>query len=532
MGALRSDWEFYRRAILGMRQLLSSPPLPDPDAEIQRLYREREKNFLALVRAAVFSNPSHPYAQMFRLAGCDYRDLELSIANNGLEGTLLELRRAGVFLSHEEFKGKEAIVRSGRHIPCAAGSFRNPLASSGLMSVSGGSRSSGTRTPKSTEARRHAEAWRWLHQREWGTEGRVVMSLYPILPSTIFLTSGLAQYRMGNPWRRWFSPSAQRAAFSLHRLATVALVLLARLHGAYLPLPDFLKENDFSPAARWIAGCKRRGSSCAVWGFTSPAVRVVASALELGLDIAGTIFITGGEALSGPKRAMFEKAQTEAFATYYISEVGCIGVACRAMPAVNSVHVHQDEVAVIGWPMRLASFDTEVNALLFTTLLPFAPHVLINAEMGDGGALAPASCDCTFSRLGFRTVISGIYSYSKLTGQGVTLAGTDILRLLEEALPARFGGRPGDYQLVEQEGAAQTQLTLRVSPSTGVRSPEAVRDWFLSQIRGCYGGTLAAQTWRQSGGIQVVIEEPLATMSGKILPLFLARAAERNGNAP
>ncbi|MCL6545360.1 MAG: hypothetical protein K6T61_09015 [Bryobacteraceae bacterium] len=526
---LAAELSLHWGIVLGMRQFLASSPWADPEEEVRRLYLERESNFLNLVRATVFSNPVHPYAQMFRLADCRFGDLEQLVRSKGLEAALTDLRRAGVYLSHEEFKGSAPLVRSGRHIPCSTESFRNPLAPAGMMSVSSGSRSRGTRTPKSTAARLHAEAWRNIHQREWQVEDRVPAALYPILPSTIFLTAGLAQSRRGRPWQRWFTVVGSRAPFSLHALATQAMVALARIHGAWIPFPTFLQLNDFSPVARWIGERKREGRSCAIWGFASPCVRVAAAALELGLDISGTIFVTGGEALSEAKRAVLARAEAEAIATYYISEVGCIGVACRQMGPGNSVHVHEDEVAVISWPQQMPGRGAEVNALLFTTLLPFAPHVLINAEMGDAGVLETASCECLFTRLGFRRKISGIYSYSKLTGQGVTLVGKSIVRLLEEALPARFGGGPGDYQLVELEGSAQTELLLRVSPRTGIRSPEPVRDWFLREIRNCYGGSLAARSWRHSDGITVVLAEPLMTR-GKILPLVLLNTGHRESH--
>jgi len=526
---LAAELSLHWGMVLAMRQFLASPPWADPEAEIRRLYLERESNFLNLVRAAIFSNPVHPYAQMFRLADCRLDDLEQLVRSKGLEAALTDLRRAGVYLSHEEFKGSAPLVRSGRHIPCSTESFRNPLTRAGLMSVSSGSRSRGTRTPKSTAARLHAEAWRSIHQREWQVEDRIPAALYPILPSTIFLTAGLAQSRRGRPWQCWFTASGAPGNFPLHALATQAMVALARIHGARIPFPTFLQPNDFSPAARWIAERKREGRSCAVWGFTSPCVRVAAAALELGLDIGGTVFVTGGEALTEAKRAVLARAQTEALSTYYISEAGCIGVACRRMGPDNSVHVHEDEVAVISWPQQLPGMATEVNALLFTTLLPFAPHVLINAEMGDAGVLETASCDCLFAQLGFRRKISGIYSYSKLTGQGVTLVGTSIARLLEEALPAQFGGGPGDYQLVELEGSAQTELILRVSPRTGVRSAEPVREWFLKEVHNYYGGSLAARSWRHSGGVTVVLAEPLTTQ-GKILPLVLLNPRHRRSH--
>ena len=95
-------------------------------------------------------------------------------------------------------------------------------------------------------------------------------------------------------------------------------------------------------------------------------------------------------------------------------------------------------------------------------------YILINAESEDCGTIEPATCDCLFSRVGFTEQICDIGSFGKLTGQGMTLVGTDVVRILEERMPASLGGLPGDYQLVEHEGTAQTQLTLRVSPRAGV----------------------------------------------------------------
>jgi hypothetical protein len=78
--------------------------------------------------------------------------------------------------------------------------------------------------------------------------------------------------------------------------------------------------------------------------------------------------------------------------------------------------------------------------------------------------------------------------------------------------------------LVEGEGATQTQLTLRVSPRLGEIRPARVRDEFLRELRGCYGGSLASRTWRHADGFKVRIAEPHATLTGKVLPLHLLRA--------
>src|SRR5213080_3317853 len=93
-----------------------------------------------------------------------------------------------------------------------------------------------------------------------------------------------------------------------------------------------------------------------------------------------------------------------------------------------------------------------------------ASRIFINAEMEDQARMVPARCGCEFSRLGFSTILENIQSFGKLTGHGLTLAGTDMLTLLEQHLPDRFGGAPGDYQLVEYETERQSEVRLRISP--------------------------------------------------------------------
>jgi hypothetical protein len=282
-----------------------------------------------------------------------------------------------------------------------------------------------------------------------------------------------------------------------------------------------LAPNDFMPVAEWIARRRAEGAASVVTSVASPAVRIARAALERGLDIRGTLFQAGGEALTASKRAVIEETGAEVYPRYFISEIGHVGSACRQTKSGNCVHLFRDRLAVIGHRRRAPLTDVEVDALLFTTLLPFAPHVLINIDMDDSGVLEPVRCDCLFSRFGFTQQVRDIGSFGKLTGQGMTLVGTDVVRILEEVLPARLGGGPGDYQLVEHESATQTQLTLRVSPRADVSCPEKVKECFLREIRRFYGGALAARTWSHAEGVEVVIAEPLSTRNGKVLSLHL-----------
>src|SRR4029434_1027989 len=111
---------------------------------------------------------------------------------------------------------------------------------------------------------------------------------------------------------------------------------------------------------------------------------------------------------------------------------------------------------------------------------PLSARVLLNAEMGDYARVEERPCDCELGALGLRTHLSDIRSFEKLTGEGMTVVRTNLLPLLEHALPARFGGSSLDYQLVEVEGAdSATRLVLRVHPSIGPLVEGEVRDALL-----------------------------------------------------
>jgi hypothetical protein len=260
----------------------------------------------------------------------------------------------------------------------------------------------------------------------------------------------------------------------------------------------------------------------------SSGVRVAAAALEKGWDISGSLFILSGEPVTDAKRRFVESAGVRVHTMYWISEIGPIGWSCSQMNSGDSVHLLRDSLAVIPHQHTEPRSGIQLTPLLFTTLLPCASNLLINADMGDCATIEPAHCECCYSAAGFCEQLRAISSHAKLTGQGMTLAGTDIERLLEEVLPARFGGAPGDFQLVEQEGPGGTSLVLRVHPRLGVSSTDDVRSLFLRELRRCYGGSLASRVWEHTGAVTVAIAEPVATSSGKVLSLHLL-APEKTG---
>jgi len=514
-------YSYYLQLAAGLGELLRNPVEPDPAGFIQENVRRRESAFLDTVRRGIFERPGCAYHRMFELAGCGYQDLADEVRKHGLESALATIHREGIYLTHDEFKCKAPIVRAGRHIPSDETSFTNPLVTGGVQTSSGGSRSKGTATRTGRARWIHNEAYTALTISEFGLADRDQIHVRPILPAGDGVFNCLMYTRLGCRVDRWYSPVGQTADSAHYRAATNCMVAVSRLRGHKFPFPTYLPPNDFSTVARRIAERKRQGVACMVGSYVSPAARVAAAANELGLDISGTLFFVSGEPLSDPKRRVIESAGGRVFSRYWIAEVGPIGFGCSRMTSGNCVHLFLDSIAAITYRRRAPITDVEVDSLLFTNLLPSAAYLFINAEMDDSGVVEPARCDCEFSRAGLTLEVRDIYSYGKLTGQGMTLLGTDIVRILEEALPSRFGGQAGDYQLVEAEGALQTQLTLRVSKGVALGSREDVRNFFLGELRKYQGGATASRIWGSSAALDVVHEEPLPTATGKVLSLHL-----------
>jgi len=298
---------YYADMASGFHQILQSPLPSDWDGLIRNQLQRREATLLATVEAVIFSRPGHPYHQMFRLAGCSYRDRQEAVRQKGLEPALVSLRRDGVYLTHDEFKGKAPIVRAGRHIPSDERSFANPLATGRFVSTSGGSRSRGTTTPQNPAHARHILAYYVLNQREFQLGRRRHLQFRPILPDTTGINPCVRYLRLGCRMDRWFSPTGLGRDSAHYRIATNNLVMLARLRGVKVPFPRYLPPNDFSPVAVWIDRRRQEGGECVVSCAVSSAVRVAAAALERGLDLRGTIFLVSASRSPIPSAGWYKQ---------------------------------------------------------------------------------------------------------------------------------------------------------------------------------------------------------------------------------
>jgi hypothetical protein len=105
----------------------------------------------------------------------------------------------------------------------------------------------------------------------------------------------------------------------------------------------------------------------------------------------------------------------------------------------------------------------------------------------------------------------------------MTFLDADVIRVLEEVLPARFGGAPTHYQLVEgPAGDGHPRVRLLVDPAVGPVDPGALARALLEEIgRGAGAERIMSAAWGEAGVVQVERRAPVATSSGKILHLHV-----------
>jgi hypothetical protein len=161
-----------------------------------------------------------------------------------------------------------------------------------------------------------------------------------------------------------------------------------------------------------------------------------------------------------------------------------------------------------------------VRALHFTPLLAAAAKALVNIESDDYGVLEERDCGCALGQLGLRLHLHTIRSLSKLNSEGMTFGGEALLALVEEVLPARFGGSPSDWQLAEEVHDGVTRAVVVAGARIGPLDERAVVDAVLAHLgEGAGWLRLQSRLWREGGTVLVRRAEPHVTAAGKVLPL-------------
>ncbi|MCC7104060.1 MAG: hypothetical protein IT307_02875 [Chloroflexi bacterium] len=489
-------------------------------------FDRRDPDLLAMVREGIFARPASPYLRLFRMAGCEYGDVERLVGQYGIEGALRALYRQGIYLTVEEFKGRQPVVRGSASLAVRPELLRPASVKGYLANQSGGSRGRRVSTPMdlpniwesavdrclALEAR-GGHGWRHAI---WGVPGGTTIS--KVLRFAMF----------GQYMARWFS-QVDAATPGLHpryRWSERALRWTAHAAGARLPRPEIVPPDAPMPIVRWMAATLRQGDTPHVDTSPSSAVRLCQAAMAAGVDLRGVQLTMGSEATTAARLAVIRQSGATALPSYGSSEFGGVTTGCLAPAAPDDVHLFHDLVAVVQPGLEGGPGGLPPLALLVTSFSRAARLVLVNLSVGDQAEMGERACSCPLSALGWRTHLSSIRSFEKLTAGGMTFLDRDIVRVLEEVLPARFGGGPTDYQVVEDETErGEALLRLLVHPDVGPLDHATVREVFLQSVGGGDGTKrLMELQWRGSTIIRVEREAPRRTAAGKILHLHVSRA--------
>jgi phenylacetate-coenzyme A ligase PaaK-like adenylate-forming protein len=261
--------------------------------------------------------------------------------------------------------------------------------------------------------------------------------------------------------------------------------------------------------------------------YASHLVRLSEAARRAGIDLSGARFMTIGEPLTPARATSIRHCGADVTAAYGTMEAGFIALGCAAPDTSDDAHLLHDLVSVVATQRPDEVPGLPGGALFVSSLRPSAPLVLFNVSVGDRATLTSRQCGCPLAHAGWPGHVHTIRSFEKLTAGGMSFLDADLIRVLEDVLPARFGGASTDYQLVEEEADDGVPMVrLLVHPQVGPLDEQAVAKAFLEAIGGGSGSDrVMSILWRSAGLLRVERRPPMMTGSGKILHLHVERQA-------
>jgi hypothetical protein len=488
---------------------------------VQRHLRDREHRFLTLIDRAVYAFPRSPYRRLLVHAGCERGDVHALVAREGVEGALQILAGRGVYVSFDELKGRRPAVRGSARFRFADRDFDNPLRRPQYLELTGGTRGRPTRVRRSLASVVDSASALGLALEAHGVHN----------PRNLFwfgasLTWPFVHLKLGQPIDAWFYPV--RPLPPMARVGLRYAVALARLAGHRLPAPRYCDVAEPDMVARWLLIRPHPEQPLLVNAPVSSAARVASEALALGRLLPNVTFRCRSEPLTAPRRRLVEQVGAGALPDYGSVELPSMAYGCATGTAPDDHHFYTDRYAAIRRPRAVFEHGPTVDSLLVTTLSAHAGKIGLNTELGDTARVEVRDCGCLLGELGLRTHLSEIRSFEKLSTEGTTFARSNVVQILEETLPARFGGTPIDYQLVEEERAdGSARLVLRVHPEIGEIDEAAVCAALLDAMgAGDIVDAYQARLIERTRAVVVERRAPVTTRAGKVLPFQLSRLDE------
>jgi hypothetical protein len=491
---------------------------------LQRM-RNREQRFLDMAKQRIFGYPQSPYLKLMQYAGIELGDIKVMLRREGLEGTLIELLRAGVYLKVDEFKGRKDAVRGSQTIRTDPVRLRNPESQFHIPVHSSGSRT-GSGTPVMIDLAYVADCAvnicllfhlhsgdDWLKS-DWEVPGGG--ALFRLLKFS----------RFGKPPVKWFSqldPSSKEL-HPRYRYSGLGLHYASLALRSPIPAPEYAPLDDPSPIARWMAATLAKGGIPFLDTFPSSAVRLCLAAHEQGIDLTGSRILISGEPITAARTATIERTGAKLLPRYGSMETGPMGYCCMNRQGPDDLHMVEDLHALIQAGSHGPALGLPAEALFISSLQPSAPFVMLNVSMGDQAELLPGGCGCPVEEY-WPHRIRKIRSFEKLTCAGMTFLDTDVVKLLEEVLPGLYGGAPTDYQLLDNEDErGEPQLHLLIHPELGPLDESQVRETFFQALRGgSESAKVMGMTLQGAGVLKIRRQVPLSSGGGKILHLHVAK---------
>ncbi len=525
------DAQMLARFTFGLRAYFSQRlTLADAECCVRERFARRNENFLQLVQRAIYGYPDSPYRALLLHAGCEFGDLRAGVEREGIETTLTKLRDAGVVVTFEQFKGRVPLERGGKILARDARAFDNPFLANHFVSESGGSSGKATRIAHDLEHQAASASHHLLAR----AAQNVLDAPFAIWRGMLPDGSGINNILHTAPFQRapqkWFSQLGWRESqlpFQ-HALFSYWFVVVGKMCGAPIPFPNYTPLERAEVVAQWVYDTVRAHGSALLGTQVSRALRVALAAQEKNLDLEGATFMIAGEPPTPAKVRAMQASGARVFTTYGMAEVGRVAMGCAQAFDTSDTHLLADAFALITHPIAVIDFEVTVPAFHLTTLLPTTPKIMLNVISDDYGIVEGRACGCLWAELGFTTHLREIRSVNKLTGEGVTLIGTELVNVLETVLPARFGGSPLDYQVQEQEDARGfTRLVLIISPRVNLNDEAEARRVVLDALDALsLNGHLTRVAWQNADTLQIERAEPHWTARGKLLPLHLVKAAK------
>ncbi len=494
--------------------------------EARQIVRERmehrEENFLRVVEKSIYGYPRSPYLALLKMAGCEIGDLRALVKHKGLEGALRQLREEGVYVTFEEFKGRKPIERNGKTIPVSARDFDNPFARRDFVTETSGSTGLAVYVHQALDQIAAEAPYLVIAHAAHRSLGAPGAFWSAVLPGP-GIRNLLLYLRSGEPLQHWFSPTSWRESKYWVKYGLAAWYLQAWIKALLprAPMPEIVKLDRAMVIVQWIQKSLKAHSRCILQVAPSRAVRVCVAAQEAGIDLNGLVLRGGGEPCTPAKAEIIQRSGARYVPVYAMTEAGTIAQGCAQPINSEDVHLVKDIYALITYPFAVEGMGMTVPAFNLTTLLDTTPKLLLNLQLDDYGIVEERHCGCEYETLGFTTHLREIRSYSKLVSESATLIGNEMLSILEKILPARFGGSPLDYQLIEEEDdKGLTRLYLVVHPRVDISDEQAVIKVLLDALgKSSPMADAARSIWQQAQTIRIKRAAPAWTASGKMLPL-------------